>query len=456
LAAGCSPGGGSAESRVREAWRLGSITPIGQPVAAGGMVVVYGTEGEDLYLYGVAVGDGAVRWRQAASPSTVVTGIAVTPHVKDGRVAYFRPDPSADLAARLVVASSETGEDLLVSEPAHFTSHPRSCADDKDVCVTLIDRDGSAVPRRFSVEGRGPAPDAGAPPPESRYVGTDLLDLGQRGPEMLAGFSDGAVRWRSPLTRHFSEGFSTDEGWYFELYRSAGMHVGSVGRPADREEPSVVVVDLSKGETAAIEAATGSPAWRSQGTRFACSARVELRRVAAPGRSELWPVRCRYRGVAQYNRLTGAGTYEGLDVTVEGFDVSTGATTWSVPLGAAEAFMEEDYEATAVGGTEVLVQAASNPLIIDLADGSTRSPGKDEAFWCGSNGFFRYREPRRLSDGRTFNTWRGGTLLSRCRADGSPTDAVPRDIARSLGATVGDRTIVSLADGLVAYDRPGS
>ena len=142
LVAGCSSGGGSSEPGLIEAWRLRSITPIGQPVAVSDtVVVVHGTENQDLYLYGVAVADGTLRWRQPASPGAVVPGIAVQPNVIDGRVAYFRPDPSANLAARLVVASPQDGSDQLVSDPNIFRSHPKPCSDGKDV------RPPSAIPR---------------------------------------------------------------------------------------------------------------------------------------------------------------------------------------------------------------------------------------------------------------------------------------------------------------------
>lgn len=448
----CSSTGGTPAPGPVEAWRISSITPIGQPVAAGETVVVYGTEDQDLYLYSVAVADGAIRWRQPASPSAVASGIPTTPRVIDGLAAYFRPDPSANLAARLVVASPETGSERLVSEPMLFRSQPAHCSDGKDICVLTFDGGRS---RRFSVDAGGPVPDRGSPPAGSRFVGADLLDLGERQPEVLAGFQDGTVRWRSPLTSHFSAGYSTDKGWHFVLYKSAGLHVGSVGHPADRDDSSTVVTDLSKVQTAAIDAATGSSAWRSDGTDFTCNTAVVLERAVADDRSEPWPVRCRYKGFVRYDRATRATTYEGLDVTVEGFDVPTGKTTWSVPLGPAEAFMDEETDATPVGDSEVLLQGATGSLIVDLGSGATRLPGKGETFWCATNVIFEYRETSYLTDGRTSNSWRGETLLDPCTADRSPTTAVPRHLARSLGATVGERTVVATGRGLVAYDRGG-
>lgn len=454
VAAACSSSHHQAapEPPITEAWRSASITPIGQPVAEGDVAVVYGTVNKDLYLYGIGMADGAVRWRQAASPGRVVGGIAVEPTVIDHRVVYFRPDPSGELATRLVVASPDTGADVFVS---FFLSHPSRCSDGADICLMALQGD-TAVRRRFSVDARGPIPDHDGPPADSRFLGTDLLGLGGRNPEMLAGFSGGKVSWTAALSRYFPPGYTTDDGWNFELYRSAGVHVGSVGHPADARDANTTTVDLAKARTVAIDTATGWAAWQADGTAFTCEYAVALERTVADDRSELWPVRCRYRGTAHYDRATGAATYDGLDVRVEGFDVATGRTTWSVPLGAAEAFMAEDTGTTKVSDTEVLVQAASGPLIVDVARGSTRRPAKDELFWCGKNGLFHYRESQQYADGATSDAWRGGTLLEACGADGSAASGTPRHLPRSLGATVGNRSVVAEADVLVAYDRGGA
>jgi len=455
IVAACSRGGGTPRARLIEAWTVPAIKPIGQPVAAGDTMVVYGTVNQDLYLYGVAFADGTIRWRQPASPSVVTAGISLTPRVLDGLVAYLRPDTKANLQVRLVVASPETGGDRLVSEPLLVRSQPTHCSDGKDVCITVLDRDRQSVPRRFSVGAGGLVPDRGSAPVDARFIGDDLLDLGQRQPEILAGFHDGAVRWRSPLTDHFPAGYSTDYGWYLVLYRSAGLHVGSVGHPSVRDDPSTVVTDLSKAQTVAIDAATGASVWRSDGTSFACDGKVSLDQANADDHIEPWPVRCRDKGIARYDRATKALTFEGLDVTVEGFDVPTGRTTWSRPLGSARAFMDEKNNAAAVSDSEVLLQGAAGAVVVDLGTGSTRKPAKGEAFWCATDVFFDYRETRYLPDGGSDRSWRGGKLLDACAADGSPSPVVPALLAKSLGATVGQRTVVATGRGLVAYDRGG-
>lgn len=456
VAASCSGTGAkkAVEPHLVEAWRNASIMPIGQPVHVGEGLVVYGTEGKDLYLYGVSPADGTVRWRQAATPSVTSPGTFLTPTVLDDRVLYFRPDPKATLYARLVVASPDTGNDVFVSDPALFRSHPSHCTDGKNVCVSTLEASGP-VSRRFSVDAEGPVRDVVATPAGSRLLGTNLIDLGTRQPESLAEFRDGATQWRAPLTTFFSPGFTTDRGWDFELYKTDHMHVGSVGRPPDKDDAVAVVTDLSKQETAAIEATTGKLAWRSDGTSFLCGATVEVERGPGGGEREWWPVRCRYQGTRRYDRATATSTYQGLDVTLEGFDVQSGATTWSVALGAAEKFV--DSAVPQVSAREVLVRAATGPMIVDLATGRTRPPGVGETVWCTTEAWFTYRERFTISTGEGTDRWRGDHLAAPCAADGSPATAVPSYPPTWLGATAGaDRTVVATAQGLVAYDRRGA
>lgn len=455
VVSGCSSEAGDESGARRpppgltQAWRTFSISPIGQPVAAGDMVVVYGTATEDLFLYGVAVSDGSIRWRQPASPGAVETGVPLHPTVLDGRVAYFRPEPGGNRRARLVVASPGDGRDLLVSGPEVFRSHPRQCADGRDFCVLVDDARGVSGLRRFALDGRTAVPETAAPPADSRFVGENLVELGSRNPETLAAFVDGTVTWRSPLSRHFPAGYTTDLGWHFELYRSAGVEAGSVGAPSRRDEGATIAYDLAKARTAGIDVATGKSAWQDAGTSFLCDSKVEVEQKVPDSRTESVPVRCRYRGTARYGRGSTLASYEGLDVTLEGFDPATGRTTWSVPLGAAEDFMREGTNATRLGETEVLVQEEHGPVIVDVLTGATRPPQGGDAYWCEKENNFTFR------DGATARRWRGGTLLSPCTAGGSPSTVVPRYLPPALGATVGDRTVLAEAAGMVAYDRTG-
>jgi hypothetical protein len=95
----------------------------------------------------------------------------------------------------------------------------------------------------------------------------------------------------------------------------------------------------------------------------------------------------------------------------------------------------------------------NGPVIVDLSNGSHRAPATGEGFWCGENRFFEYHESKYFGDGTTTNRWRGGTLLRPCLADGSAATEAPQHMARSLGAAVGERTVIATDNALVAYDR---
>lgn len=129
-------------------------------------------------------------------------------------------------------------------------------------------------------------------------------------------------------------------------------------------------------------------------------------------------------------------------------------TTWSVPLGAAQTFV--GVPAPQVNTTEVVVRAATGPLIVDLASGHTRLPGGGETFWCTSEAWFTYRERFTVRSGEGTDRWRAGHLAAPCAADGSPATAVPPSLPTWFGAMVGGaRAVVATAQGLVAYDRRG-
>lgn len=450
LAVAC--GSGRDQPALSPAWTVDDIEPIGQPVRVNDdLVVAYGTVGERLFLYGVATADGSVRWRQPASPGAVVSGISLTPTVIDGEPVLFRPD-TGHLTARLVVVVPATGEARWASEPFRFHSRPRRCHDERDVCAVVGGDSRRAM--RFDWATGGARVDHGESPQDARPVGEDLVDPGRRDPEMLARIDDGRTVWQVPLAELFSADHTTDHGWHFELYASEDTYVGTVGLPADRSQPDEVVFDLSREQTAAFDAATGARRWRAEATSFGCRGAIRLSRDAGEGRWETRPVRCRYEGLVRFASGSETASYDGLTVTVEGFDVRTGETTWSLPLGRAEHLASGRQEAPVVSATEVLLRGAGGPVILDVADGSSRIPDGDDTVWCPDDVIFRYAVPLSFHSGPHY-TRRGGILVRPCSVSGEAATAVPGSVPPSLGAWSGDRVVVATPEGLVAYDRVG-
>ncbi len=298
-----------------QVWSSTDLRPLGQPVVAAGVPVGLVTEGRKLFLIGIDPATGRQLWKQEASPSAVTPGIPVSVDVIGDRVVYFRPDAAGELYARLVVADPKTGNDLVASGPQLFVSRPTACSrrpDDRDVC-TVATASRSQTPRshRLKVDtGQYVAEDTTVAA-YTRSIGDGgLVDLGPRGPEYLAMIRDGNVAWRTPVTQAFPSGFSTDHGWNWRYRSEEHAFIGSIYGPTTQLPDGSRRRDLASGAAmAALSETDGSVLWRDNGSSIDCDGTVSVS----------VPVRCRYRGSATY-RTDRPASYEGLDVTIEGYD----------------------------------------------------------------------------------------------------------------------------------------
>lgn len=438
------------------AWTVRTPRVVAQPVVVGDVVVALGTRGRNLLLFGVSMRSGEVLWEEPASPGDVVPGIAVSPAVIGDTVVFFRPDRRARLLARLV-ALDGTGRQRWQSDPFYFESPPDRCFDDRDVCVDArATRADESRPLRFDLDSGAMREETSAPE-GSRPVGPKgLVDLGVRGPEFLARLRPGGLAWRVPLAEAFSDQHSTDQGWHFEHFPDADAYVGSVGAVIDvADDAASVTYDLANVATAGLDAATGRVLWKEPGTQFLCFG------TASPAAEDdtnyeafVPPVRCRYRGMATFRRDSDDATFEGLDVVLEGFDVRTGATTWSVALGALESWVYGDELPPVAGNTSLVVRQSAGATVIDVLTGATRPVGDDEIVWCPRDEYFTYRELADPDDPAS-NERRGGRLFRTCTADGESTERLPRQIPEVVSGGDGRRLVVATPGGLVAYDVAG-
>lgn len=457
---GSDPQSSSEPPRAEQVWSLDAPV-IGQPVAAGDVALVYVAQAQELALVGVDAATGEQLWSQPASPGAVITGIAVAPKVvesADGKplAAYFRPDPTGNLFARLVLADPRTGQDVVASQPMLFSSTPDECPDDQDVCARarpgdqepaatfrLRLADGSLVPEPDRVEGliRGIGPEG-------------ISDVRLAEVEYLARVEDGAVVWQTPIDELFGPGYSTDGGWGWEYYAGEDLFVGFVRqRPPDLPPGSPREFDLSSYVTVAIDASTGERVWRDDASLPYCSYDLPLPRGLDSEDEDVSPVpiRCRYAGSAVI--LDGEEpVFDNLEVTVEGFDAKTGETTWTLPLGAVEGLVFTGGVGAVAGPEEIVLPAPDGAVIVNLLDGATRDPASDEVLACQSERVtFDYREPYYFGDVAVLER-SGGTFTVPCLPDGTPS-AEPMSTAAIQGVAldIADRLVLAVEGGLVGY-----
>nr|BFE74453.1 hypothetical protein GCM10020092_077540 [Actinoplanes digitatis] len=324
--------------------------------------------------------------------------------------------------------------------PLLFGSPPEQCPDSDDVCT--LSRTGYDKPyqtHRLNVAtGRYVAEKTGLPP-RARRIGTaGLVDFGQRDPEIIGLVRKGKLRWRTPLRDAFpAEGFSTDNGWNWQLFPDEKVYAGSVyGKRTGSYGKTDVVVSLEAAATAGLSEENGALLWTDAGSDISCTGKKA-------------PTRCRSKGTLTISPKLDR-TFTGLDVTVEGFDVRTGRTTWSVPVGAAEGLVGAKTAAPTAGDTEIIVRTASGPLLLDVNTGRQRAPGADEIFWCGTRLDFEYREPY-FSKGVAIYQ-RAGERAVTCNAAGDPVAGSPTVAATTAtGAHVGPYAVVATETGFVGY-----
>lgn len=455
---GCAPGRQQAKPQTSspppstQLWSV-SMRPIGQPFPVGEVVVGAVTEDRELFVVGIDPANGTVLWKQAASPGEVVPGVSTGPVRVGDNVAYFRPDPTGNLYARLVVADPRTGTDLAASPPLLFGSLPLPCADNTDVC-TLSRRnyqDGYRTHRLRVDTNQYVLEDTGLPP-RARLIGEDgLVDFGQRDPEIIGLVRGGKLVWQTPLSQAFPAGFSTDNGWYWARYPEQKVYAGSVYGETEDAPGGAWTRDLAQtSASAGLSEEDGTVLWRDQGSDLWCSGRVAVPADRDDPNSPLIPVRCRVKGVATYREGT-APSYTGLDVIIEGFDVTTGKTTWSVPVQDAKDVAGAGERPAVAGPTQVVIQAGSGPLVVDVATGAHHAAPADAVFWCLKFGQFEYREPY-YRRGEADTTRYGGYLASACDATGSPAEGLPNSAATAaVGARVGPYAVVATADEFIGF-----
>lgn len=338
LLAACSSGGDDDEAGTTTtttaagdqagiAWTREDLQPVTAPIVVDGTAIVLVADDGAMQVVALDPATGETRWSAEASPGAAPPGIAVSiMAVGDDGIAFFRP-AGDDLIAELVVADAATGDVRWSSDALEFGSHPKPCEDGEGICAEAdLGRGGQLV--RFLGEG---AVRPESFPTGARSLGNGLLDLGERDPELLAGYQEGAVRWRTPLADVFGEGFSSDRGWNFATYDD--VIVGAVGQDVPLDLP--VVVDFGAYVTAALGREDGRPRWRDVGSSFTCFGKLELQMDGGGTHEDAadylpWPVRCRVVGTTTYESLDSEGEPDITSMTIEGFDPATGDTTWSL------------------------------------------------------------------------------------------------------------------------------
>ena len=447
LAASACNGAGSkgnaspVQTRTTQVAWSARLSPVSQVRMVDGVAVLYITAGRDLDLVGLDPRTGHELWRRVASPSYITPGVSIDVApvgAKQDLVAFFAPNhagASYPLYADLVVLDPSTGQDVQRLSGRYFKSTPDRCgAGHRDVCVMATP--GGVPFQDVTVNlARGTVrPAALQLPGGARFLSDEVVDLGDRDPETIAGVVNGKLAWRREVGDLFPAGSSSDKGWNFELDEKSGIVWGSIAGPS-RVEPGnpmhLLARDESKVSLIGLDRATGKTVWEKPGMSSLCVFSWGL-----SGRVE-GNYRCRETGLLRgtYPHLSYDGVH---NVTLERFDPATGTATWSrelddVPYTAKLALSHD-------GG--VLVATSDGPTVVDLGSGSTRKAGTDETFTCFESGSYRYRDAITIDGAKVFHRSKD-ELPFACTGNGKAAHGAELRLPDLAGTTDGNLQVVA-------------
>jgi hypothetical protein len=274
----------------------------------------------------------------------------------------------------------------------------------------------------------------------AREVGPDLFDPGARSPEQLVATNGPSVIWRRPLATVFAgTGYSTDNGWSFDRIPAIGLFVGSVGGPPLNASATQMSRDLSRIISAGFRISDGTITWTNAGSLYVCGP------IRCPGQTQT------AGGVSPYHpptlglrlRMTGTTTFSqgkaaldpGAKVVLEGFDLSTGVTTWSFDAGADTTLARGISPPRIASDTVILPNAVGDPTVVDLTTGRQSALAPATTAWCRTATNYA-GPPHDAGNGRTSTDYVGNPALFPCNAAGQPMP-VPSQLAAFVAPASG-------------------
>lgn len=429
-------------------WVRSDLKPVSQPVAVGGVFVVYVSASGGLELVGLDARSGRTLWQDPASPGTITPGVAPELTIADNAVWYLKPSGS-DGAAQLVAASSQTGAQVSASPPALFSNWPELCPGDVQV-ICLTGTTSGQETSLFRFDDRGGTPLASpviSTSSSGRELSPGLFDPGVRNPEQLVAASGAAVGWSKRLSSIYSSaGLSTDGGWNIDRINRLGMFVGSVAGGPVSQTATKVVFDLSRTMTAGFRVGDGSVVWQDPHTSYMCSilpcpGATGTGSSGAGGGDSTGPnvgIRIRATGTLSGNPGGGLPTVSpGATAILEGFTPATGRTLWSFDIGSDLSLIAQTRLPPRLASTTLILTGRSGtPVVLNLANGTQTAPPHGGTAWCQSVTTYHENVPYQAGNGQSISQYVGDYALFPCDGQEHPV-ATPTSVPSFVGPQVG-------------------
>lgn len=407
---------------------LTSIDVVGDPVAGEGTAAVVTVDSShNLHLVGVAPDTGRVVWSKPFSESLIDPNFppGLDPlgnEVIDLVPAVKTTNPLVEVEAVNMTTGAivwKGPEDVLVGDV------PSPCAHMTEFCVTMYNKDGSLTTAVLSpADGTVVGLLKGA----SNALDNDLYQTDAKTPTIEAVSGSGTVQW-TRTTKQIFGGPGYDP--YVGIFSSYGStEVASVPPPNSDHSDG-----LDNATTVGLSAADGSTMWSLPG-QYDCDGSLGL---LVP------PLNCVYKGeLAKTKSNANGSTYTGLRMSLQGFDPTTGAVTWNVPVRDIDDLTNGNAEF--VDDNSLLVQLADGTkAILDTSTGQTDAVPPGQLFWCIESNSFK------VNENKTFNKAENrpeDTEYYPCKENGDTARTWPSTSPDQIGVTVDGEFMWATTHGL--------
>jgi len=447
------------------AWEV-PLEPLGQPVVADGVALVYASTPTGVNAHAFSVADGKQLWTQPVHPGYEQLSVPLEPVISrtaSGRnAAIFLQAASAPAGLGTdvewwtapVAFDLSTGKELYRGRAELVSTRPFACDGLFDLCFIAFDENSQSVEHWVAIESGKESGGASVNPLTGFFqpVGKELYSVVEDGVEKLARVSFGKIQWQVEMEKIFGKGASADFGRHFTYSEKLDLYVGSVGinptdfKPDELTKQSVSMNLRESTKTVGFRASSGRVVWTADASTLDCSKTmgVEATRLEA---GDAFPIRCEYTdGFIEFP----AGKYRSAQSKVVGYDPLTGSVAWESKPVYVYSWTEFGLIPSASHGEFLIAGTFWDSSLLDTRTGAPRGASFEDGFVCWKSVWYT-PPPHGPYEGQPGNVGAGTQTAFPCLKGGSATLAFTYGALTDVSAPGQDTAVISLEGKLAGY-----
>jgi hypothetical protein len=203
------------------------------------------------------------------------------------------------------------------------------------------------------------------------------------------------------------------------------------------------VAALGPSKTEGIDASNGDVKWSIPGD-YECTGTLEF--LASQ-------VTCQFTGsLTESTKHLLAPTLHNVTLKLNGFDPTTGAITWTLPVTNVKPFILGIGLKFADGSHLLVTLKNGTTVLLDTDSGKTSTVGSHQVLWCQTTKIFKVSVQSGTPAGKQRIT---GPLSYPCNAQGKTSSSLPADFPSSVGVTINGIFIWASPTGLRTHQMAG-